>query len=157
MEMAATRPRVVNFMGQLISYKFLAALGLLLSVYLYVVSLIGVTPTNSYLIWGLRVGIFVVWFPTIAIVSRMLRSARQKDWWKTALFGCPRWMRLALYALLGYAVASFLIAMHNIDHDQAIGGHPSSYIRAFSVHLAAFYGIAFAMLYSAVNNPATDS
>src|SRR5271170_4419494 len=107
--MAAIRPRVVNFMGQLISYRFLAALGLLLSVYLYVASLIGVTPTNGCLIWGLRVGIFVVWFPTIAVVSRMLRSARQKDWWKNALFGCPGWIRLALYALLFYTVASFLI------------------------------------------------
>jgi hypothetical protein len=87
----------------------------------------------------------------------MLRSERQKDLWKIALFGCPRWMRLVLYALLGYSVASFLIAMHNIDHDQAIGGHLSSFIPAFSVHLAAFYGIAFATLYSVVNNPATDS
>ncbi len=157
MEIAAIRPRGVSFMGQLISYRLLAALGLLLSVYLYVASLVRITPTNGYLIWGVRVGIFVVWFPTIAVVSRMLRSARQKGWWKIALFGCPRWMRLALYALLFYAVASFLIAMHNIDHDQAIGGHSSSYIRASSVHLAAFYGIAFAMLHSAVNNPATNS
>ena len=46
MEMSAIRPRVVNFMGQLIFYRFLAALGLLLSVYVYVASLIGVTPTN---------------------------------------------------------------------------------------------------------------
>lgn len=65
-------------------------------------------------------------------------------------------MRLALYALLGYAVVSLLITMHNIDHGGAIGGDPSSYIWAFSVHLAAFYGMAFAMLHSAVNNPATD-
>jgi hypothetical protein len=56
MELAAIRLRVVNFMGQLICSRFLAALGLLLSVYLYVASLMGVTPTNDCLIWGLARG-----------------------------------------------------------------------------------------------------
>jgi hypothetical protein len=145
-------PLFVRIIPGRFSFRFVAALGLLLSFFLHVASLAGVAPTSTYLIWGLSVGIFVVSFATIAVVSRMLRGAHQKDWWKIALSGCPRWMRLAPFALLVYAAAGFFIAMRTIDHGQATGGYSSSYIQAFSVHLAAFYAVTFALLYSAAKN-----
>ncbi len=89
-------------------------------------------------------GLFVVFVPMIFYANRMTRDVKQKDFWKAALRGCPRWMRITLYTIFGYAwlmgLLSFLI---NKDANSQL-----SAARGMSGIMLAFYAIAVGVLYS---------
>src|SRR5215831_12410946 len=75
----------------------LAGLGFVLSLAAHLAALAGIQIPGGELVWGLHIGIFVVWFPTVLVANRMTRDTRNKDFWKNALAGCPRWMQGAAF------------------------------------------------------------
>jgi hypothetical protein len=128
----------------------LAALGLILSVAAHLAAVIGLPIPFGKAVWGLHIGIFVVWLPTVLVGIRFMRGANSKDYWKVALAGCPRWMRTTGYILFGYAILNFIVFfVMTSAHPQPTGDAPPEVVRGFSGHWMVFYGAAFATLYSA--------
>jgi hypothetical protein len=131
-------------------FIILAGVGFLLSVAAHLVACAGWQIPFGSRVWALHIGIFVVWVPTVLVVYRLTRGARRKDLWKVALAGCPKWMRVALYIIFGYAILNFALFMATtVGHAQLRGEAPPEVIRGFSGHWMVFYGAAFATLYSA--------
>lgn len=136
----------------LFPFMLLAAAGLLLSVAIHVAAILGLQVPGGSTVWGLHIGIFVVWLPTVLVFTRTSRFANQKDLWKVALSGCPVWMRRTLYALFAYAIVNFAFFMLS-SSSRGSGSEPGTELRGFSGHWMVFYGAAFATLYSAINAP----
>ncbi|MDQ6628573.1 MAG: zinc ribbon domain-containing protein [Pseudomonadota bacterium] len=138
----------------LVSFMTLAAVGLLLSICAHLAALFGLPLPGRNAVFGLHVGIFVVWLPAVIVATRTTRAANRKDFWRTALSGCPVWMRRGLYMLFAYAILNFVIFMVGGTHGGQSGGAPmASEVRGFSGHWMMFYAAAFAILYSAVHAP----
>lgn len=134
----------------------LAACGLALSITAHCMALAGVPIPGGRLVWGLHIGIFAVWLPTVLASMKMTRHASRKDVWKIALAGCPVWMRRAGYVLFGYAILNFIVFMATTasqPKQQQSGDTPPSIVRGFSGHWMIFYGAAFAVLYSRIHAP----
>ena len=128
----------------------LAAIGLILSVAAHLAAVAGSPIPFGKAVWGLHIGVFVVWLPTVLVGIRLTRGANRKDYWKIALVGCPKWMRRALSILFGYAILNFILFfVMTAAHLQPKGDAPPEVVRGFSGHWMVFYGAAFATLYSA--------
>jgi hypothetical protein len=98
-------------------------------------------------------GLVVVWLPTIFCMNRLTRDVKQKDLWKAALRGCPRWMRTTWWIVAGYSwIGAFAIPL-------LFGGgmnSPLSEARSVSGIMLAFYGIAVCVLYSSTQAAKRD-
>jgi hypothetical protein len=137
-------------------FMVLAACGLALSIVAHCMALAGVPIPGGKLVWGLHLGIFVVWIPTVITSMQTTRYANRKDFWKVALAGCPLWMRRGFYVLFGYGILNFLVFMAttaNQPKQQQTGDAPPSVVRGFAGHWMIFYGAAFAVLYSRIHAP----
>jgi hypothetical protein len=132
----------------------ISALGLLLSAGSHLAALGGFPTPGGSLVWGLHIGIFVVWLPTVLVANRIARHGKRSDFWKLALSGCPTWARYALYGLFGYAVLNFIVGMGGVaNHRKESGATSFEEVRLFSGHWMVFYGAALATLFSAINRP----
>jgi len=135
-------------------FMLLSALGLVLSIGSHLAALAGLPIPGGSSVWGLHIGIFVVWLPTVLVANRMARHGKRADFWKLVLSGCPAWARYALYGLFGYAVFNFIIGMGGVtSHQKSNGGTSLGEVRLFSGHWMVFYGAAFATLISAIRDP----
>jgi len=126
-----------------VPFMWLAVAGLAASVVVHVSSLLGVPQPFGPAAWGLHVGIFVVWFPAVVVAQRLSKGAKQSDFWKATLRGCPLWVRRTSYVLFAYVFINFFAG---------IASGPDSDIktfRLFSGHWMLFYFLAAATLYSA--------
>jgi hypothetical protein len=136
-------------------FMYLAALGLVLSVIVHVLSLFGISSPFGETSWVLHTGIFVVWLPTILVANRMVRDFRQKDFWKVALRACPQWMKNLTYFFLGYAILNFALFFISDftagDSAKHAGNTAPNVLRGFSGHWMVFYCVAMATLYSAIH------
>jgi hypothetical protein len=70
-----------------------AALGFSLGLTVHIASISGKATQGALPVMDLHIGIFVVWFPAVLVVSSMTGSPNRKDLWKIALSGYPLWMR----------------------------------------------------------------
>jgi hypothetical protein len=133
---------------------WIAGCGLVLSILAHVMALAGLAFPGGKLVWALHIGVFVVWFPTVVVLNSMPHVS-QKDIWKVAFAGCPRWMRQGAYALFGYAILNFVFFLATTagESKQPAGDPPPSAIRGFSGHWMIFYAVAFCTLYSRVHAP----
>jgi hypothetical protein len=128
----------------------LAWVGLALSILSHLAALLGSAgPLGDYA-WVLHIGIFVVWLPTVLVAARMSADFENKDTWKAALRGCPRWMRYMTYGFFGYALLNFVVFMITAPKGGS-GPMPPAVVRGFSGHWMAFYSAAAAVLYSATH------
>jgi hypothetical protein len=132
----------------------LAAVGFVLSMSAHLLAVFGIAIPGGGWVWGLHVGIFVVFLPAVVVSSQASRFGNRRDFWKLALAGCPPWMRYALYGLFAYAVINFVFFATNASQHAAPGSTaPPSVIRGFSGHWMAFYAAAFTILYSRIQAP----
>jgi hypothetical protein len=138
-----------------IPFMLLAALGFVLSVAAHLLALMGIQIPGGGLVWGLHIGIFVVWIPAIFVSMQATRLGNRREFWKIALAGCPPWTRYALYVLFGYAILNFILFIGAAPaHPQQFGDTPPpSVLRGFSGHWMVFYAVAFAILYSRIHAP----
>jgi hypothetical protein len=136
----------------LLPFLVLAVVGLALSLVAHVAALLGQPQPLGGLAWGLHLGIFVVWVPTVLVGNRLVADFKRKDFWKAALRGCPRWLRRLTYGFFVYAVVNFLLFAFDAPQRPAGAGAnaPPAVFRGFSGHWMAFYAAATAVLYSAI-------
>lgn len=90
--------------------------------------------------------LFVVWIPTILSMNRLTRDLKQKDIWKAALRGAPKWMRITAYFIFGYAWVGTLASAFLPGADSKLSG-----ARAVSGVMMAFSGLAVCAVYSAIH------
>jgi len=124
----------------------LAAIGFVTVLIGHLAALLGATYLVESLLKFLVPGLFVVWFPTIIVMSRLSRDVKQKDIWRAALRGCPKWLQRAQYILFGYAWLGFFALP--VVYGGGMGSD-SNEARSISGVLVAFYSIATSVLYSA--------
>jgi hypothetical protein len=135
-------------------FMMMAAIGFVLSLATHLMALAGKAPPGGGLVWGLHIGIFAVWIPTVLISKRKVHGVDRKLAWKTAVAGCPVWMSRALQVVSVYAVVNFILFMlGTAGHPKPVGPAPASVLRGFSGHWMLFYGAAFTTLYSAIKAP----
>jgi hypothetical protein len=122
----------------------LAAVGFAASLLVHLAAWARVAPPAAA--WGLHLGIFVVWLPTVLVAQGLTRDFKQREFWGAALRGAPPWAPRALKWLGGYAAVNFVLFML-----QAFGARPDDALQArgFSGHWLIFYGAAAGTLYSA--------
>jgi hypothetical protein len=130
----------------------LAVIGLVLSITAHSAALLGQPQPLGPAAWGLHVGVFVVWLPAVFAANRLTGGVKRKDFWMTALRGCPAWMRWLTYGFFGYAIGNFMIFLATAPPKGTEAGANASpaVFRGFSGHWMAFYSAAAAFLYSTI-------
>lgn len=144
MKTAWLRPLIFPFV-------ILSAAGLILSVFVHLMALTGQDPGWGGAVWGLHIGIFAVWIPTVLISQRQMRHAKRSDFWKIAMQGSPAWMRYMTMGLFAYAIVNFIIFIASTaGKPESTGSEitPAA-LRGFSGHWMIFYSAALSILYSA--------
>jgi len=127
-------------------FLFLATAGLAIDVVIHLAAFTGSTILFDQLGKYIFPGIFVVWLPAIFAMNRLAREFKQRDIWRAALRGCPKWMRMALWTVFGYGWASLFVLP--ILYGEGIDSGPNS-ARAMSAIALTFYAVAACVLYSA--------
>jgi hypothetical protein len=87
----------------------LSVVGFAAILLVHVASLLGITDPFGRSIGILGPGVFVVLLPTILVMTRLTRDFKQKDIWRAALRGCPRWMYRAVWGIFLYCWAGFFV------------------------------------------------
>jgi hypothetical protein len=129
-------------------YPFLAlsTVGFAVIFVVHLASLFGVAYLFAHSIRYLAYGVFVVFVPAIFVMNQLTQDFKQKDTWRAALRGCPRWMRRVVWVMFGYAWAGSLALPFlyggGMDSD-------ANKARSMSGILMVFYLIPTAVLYSA--------
>lgn len=118
----------------------LAAIGLVLSIVVHASAIVGIRNPLGSAAWALHGGVFVVWLPVVIVGNRSTRDVKQRDFWKTALRGCPAWMKRMTYVFGVYAIVNFVLFATLARQNELMGA---------SGHWMAFYSVALAVLYSA--------
>jgi len=120
----------------------LAALGVILCLGFFLTGVMNINPLPANKQVILFAGIFVVWIPTIILMNQLTKDFKQKDIWKAALRGCPRWMRTILWVLIGCVIALSFVP--------ALLGHGAAN-QTFVLFPATFYSISFCVMYSLIH------
>lgn len=136
-------------------YPFLALAGAGFAAMLvvHVAALFGDTHLFDRTLSVLGPGVFVVMLPTILVMTRLTRDFKQKDVWRAALRGCPRWMYRTVWGVFYYCWAGFFVL------PLLYGGGmnaPANSARSMSGVLLIFYLIPLAVMYSAAHVKRVD-
>ena len=84
-----------------------AGFGWLLSIVVSVAPLFGTSVSES-ISGKLFIGMFPLQVFAILFMQRVTRHSLPKDLWKSALRGCPQWLRYAIWGAWGYAALMVL-------------------------------------------------
>lgn len=136
-------------------FVVLSAVGLVVSLWVHLGAVAGRRVAPEDFFWILHVGIFIVWFPAVAVSIKRVGNTRRKDYWKAVLSGSPEWMRYMMYGFFVYAAINFLLFLGQAPADGGGGETPAIVWRGFSGHWMAFYSAALAILYSAARTSQT--
>lgn len=129
-----------------------AAIGLVVSLFVHLMSFEGVRLGGNALFLGLHAGIFPLWFVVIAVLMRRFGTSLRTGVWKFILAGCPPWMRWMTMGFFAYAIVNFAIFFVTASHMPKTTGSslpPVEVWRGFSGHWMAFYSAGLAALTSA--------
>ncbi len=130
----------------------LAAVGLVLSLWVHLGAVFDNRVIPQELFFGLHAGIFVVWLPTVLVAKRRFGAGNGKDYWTVVLNGAPGWMRYMVYGFFAYALVNFAYFMMRAPGRGQQPNPPSIVTRGFSGHWMLFYAVALATLYAACNS-----
>jgi hypothetical protein len=87
-------------------FSLLAFAGFFASLLVHLTTFLGVDPSRYVpWIWGLHIGIFVVFIPMVVAQGRN----RRKDYWQKVFAPMPLWARYLLRALFFYAIINFAL------------------------------------------------
>ncbi len=136
-------------------FALTAAFGFLASLVAHVAGYLEISEPFGFDPWPLHTVIFIVWVPAVVVARRLSKDFPHKDKWKAVVRGCPKWMRVGMYVLLIYAIASFAY-FFLVTGVGPRGDTDPHVVRGFSGHWLAFYYFAFAILYSAAQVESDD-
>jgi hypothetical protein len=126
-------------------FMYASGCGLFLSFVEHVSALFGwPSPLGEFSSY-LSFGIFVVWFPTVLVATKLAKDFKQQDFWKAVLRACPRWMKYTTFFFFGYAFINFFLSAGAGTAAKDVSS------RMGSGHLMAFYSVAVSTLYSAIH------
>jgi hypothetical protein len=129
-----------------------AAIGLVASLFVHLMSFAGARLGGNALFFGLHVGIFPLWLIVVLILMRRFGLSIRTNSWKIILHGCPAWMRWMTWGFFAYAIVNFMIFIVTASHMPKTAGTgvpPPEVWRGFSGHWMAFYSAGLAALTSA--------
>jgi hypothetical protein len=133
-------------------FMILAGIGLILSIIVHLLALLGMPNPFGQAAMLLHIGIFVVWLPAVIVGNKLVKDFKRKDFWEAALRACPKWMKYMTSFFFGYAILNFIIFIILGDGNGGSSENPSpNTLRGFSGHWMAFYSVALAMLYSGIH------
>lgn len=129
-------------------YRFLAypvmvaaALGVLASFFLAVISFGASRSVSSIASRFLFPGIFVVWLPTILFANLLIADFKHSDLWRASLRGCPTWMRTVLWVIIAIVSVGFFAPF-------IWGRTPGDFKAESLIFPSSFYAISFCVAYS---------
>ena len=150
----------------------LALLGFITSLLVHLSTFAGFNPGAFGGVWGLHIGIFVVFIPAMVCTNNALKGHNKRDYWKIALSHAPTWLRAMCGLFFAYAFFNFFFTIFVLlkggtpgiidgqyvlhDHGEIIRQlteaeyirHQAYTIRLFSGHWMIFYLTSFATLLS---------
>ena len=131
--------------------QILAVAGLVLSLIVHTIAVMGMPLAGDSLVWAIHIGIFVLCIPTILVVRLMRRRIHSRHVWRTVLRDCPYSVKWTILVFFAYAVFNFALFPINIVGQPlpAIEAVPLI-VRCFSALWMLFYAAVFATLHSAV-------
>ena len=122
-----------------------AAVGLVLSLVVHLLSFVGLQPGGVRLSDILNTAIFPLWAAVMLISYKISRGTHGKDFWKVVWSGCPPWMKYMTYGFFTYSIANivltFVLTTIIVPVNKELGGSPP--------HLMLFYAAGLAILTSA--------
>ena len=121
----------------------LSAAGIVLCLGFYLIGVTRIYLVPARVLAVLLVGIFPIWLPTVILMNRLTRDFKRKDLWKAALRGCPPWMRIALWVVVGCAFVSFFIPVVSAQR-------PRDPPQTFMLFPITFYAVSFCVTYSLI-------
>jgi hypothetical protein len=136
--------------GLIYSFLAFAAAGLTGVLAIHLASLLGAAYPFEHLLKFLAFGVFAVMVPTTFVMNRLTQDVKQRDIWRAALRGCPRWMRGLTWAILGYAWVGFFVLP--LLYGGGINSETNE-ARSTSAVLLVFYLVPLSVLYSATQIP----
>ncbi len=155
-------------------FMMLAALGFIASFLVHVSTFAGLNPSAIPGIWGLHIGIFVVFLPALICGKKFEAEDSTKDFWQVALRYIPAWLPVLVGLFFAYTFFNFFFTIfvllegggpHIVDGQYVLSNHgeiirqltEAEYIkchayeiRLFSGHWMVFYLSSFAVLLSHV-------
>ena len=124
----------------------ISALGLVLSLTTHIAVLLGLQVPEELNL--LALGVFIIWFPAVIVLSLITDGAFRKDVWKVGLRGAPKWMHSMNYGFGIYAFINLVIfIMIGRNNPQDLEG--SIMLRGLSGFILPFYSLGLAIFYSA--------
>lgn len=135
---------------QAYSVLVLSGIGVLVSISLYILGVTRIYEFPAKDKQSLFVGIFVVWLSTVTTANRLTKDFRPKDFCKAALRGCPPWMRIGLWVVIGGAFAVLFLPTLT-----GMGSGDSRH--AFILFPIFFYVTSFCVTYSLINVESDNS
>ena len=153
----------------LFRFLIVSGIGFLLSLVVHIMALADVPIPGGITVFVLHIGAILIWIPAENLsyqgeeswLKYVWNRTNKPQWgWSEILKHNPRWMKWVLNGLTFYAVFNFLIAFMEWPARSKIKTKsgdpvPALVVRAFSGHWMAFYGAAYAFLYSRLHMPKT--
>ncbi len=129
---------------------YLAGLGYFVSALAHIAAIRGIVWGGEALMFAYFCGIFVVFFPTVLLLSRKFHKGKVSFSWSAALKHCPAPIRGLFYATFIYAFCSFAYLCLGEVKTSHRSGEPLSAAtaRGFSGHAMAFYMTSAAVMLS---------
>jgi hypothetical protein len=128
----------------------LAAAGFVAVLAIHLSALLGATYLfEHFLKFFVPVG-FVLYIPMAFVMDRLTRDVKNREMWRTALRGCPRWMRWSEATIFGYVWIGFFVfyLLHPGGTDSEINN-----ARSASAVVLVLYLIPLSVLYSSTQLP----
>jgi hypothetical protein len=131
-------------------FVVVAGAGLLVSVLVHCMAVLGISSANKGLLGVLGLGVFVAWVPAVLVAGSLAKDVPARQFWPAVMRGCPQWMRTAAAAFFVYAIVNFFVFMLQTMGKPPLPADDPLSLRAITGHIAAFYAVGMAILYSAI-------
>jgi hypothetical protein len=128
----------------------LAGIGVLASFVLTATSIAAHSDLGKVGAHFLVPGIFVVWLPTILFANVLGADFKQRDIWKATLRGCPQWMRITQWVIIGIVFVTFFFPF-------LWGSKPEKSPGTFLLFPSIFYAVSFCTAYSILHVAKIDA
>jgi len=149
------------------TFFVLSIVGLFLGLVVHIYSLFGIDVGETIqFIWGLHIGVFIVWFPAILELAqrpefknrRFNNRMKNKEFYGILFKDTPKPMQVITMVFLAYAIINFFLfvsgnfGIGGVTESQAIETTSNANeIRGFSGHWMLFYSMAAAILWPKKN------
>jgi len=128
-----------------------SSVGLICSVLVHILGLLGRRPPFGYFAFVLQFGAVASGIGA-AFAVVLLLSSKGENFWRAAFRVCPQWMKWMTYFFVSYAILNFIVFVNRIGHREGL--QPDQIMalvfRGVSGEWMAFYSGAVLIFSSAI-------